>query len=162
MKIFLDTNVLASAAATRGLCPDVLREIFASHDLFLSEQVLSEVGRVLKLKFGVAQDAIDDFIQLLRQDTVLAKPSRVPRVKLQDEDDLTILAAAITAGAEGLITGDKELLDLGHVKNLKILNPRQFWEELKAQERRKAKRNKAKSKGQALSTRPHREEKSDG
>lgn len=151
MKILLDTNVLASAAATRGLCADVLREIFASHDLFLSEQVLSELGRVLKLKFGVAQDAIDDFIQLLRQDTVLAKPSRVPRVKLQDEDDLTILAAAITAGAEGLITGDKELLDLGHVKNLKILNPRQFWEELKVQERREAKRKKAKSNGQAPS-----------
>jgi len=151
MKIFLDTNVLASAAATRGLCTDVLREIFASHDLFLSEQVLSELGRVLKLKFGVAQDAIDDFIQLLRQDTVLAKPSRVPRVKLQGEDDLTILAAAITAGAEVLITGDKELLDLGHVKNLKILNPRQFWEELKVQERREAKRKKAKSNGQAPS-----------
>jgi len=151
MKIFLDTNVLASAAATRGLCADVLREIFASHDLFLSEQVLSELGRVLKLKFGVAQDAIDDFIQLLRQDTVLAKPSRIPRVKLQDKDDLTILAAAITAGAEVLITGDKELLDLGHVQNLKILNPRQFWEELKVQERRKAKRKKAKSNGQAPS-----------
>ena len=151
MKVLLDTNVLASAAATRGLCADVLREIFASHDLFLSEQVLSELGRVLKLKFGVAQDAIDDFIQLLRQDTVLAKPSRIPRVKLQDEDDLTILAAAITAGAEGLITGDKELLDLGHVKNLKILNPRQFWEELKVQERREAKRKKAKSNGQAPS-----------
>ena len=151
MKIFLDTNVLASAAATRGLCADVLREIFASHDLFLSEQVLSELGRVLKLKFGVAQDAIDDFIQLLRQDTVLAKPSQVPRVKLQDKDDLTILAAAITAGAEVLITGDKELLDLGHVKNLKILNPRQFWEELKVQERREAKRKKAKANGQATS-----------
>ena len=151
MKVLLDTNVLASAAATRGLCADVLREIFASHDLFLSEQVLSELGRVLKLKFGVAQDAIDDFIQLLRQDTVLAKPSQVPRVKLQDKDDLTILAAAITAGAEVLITGDKELLDLGHVKNLKILNPRQFWEELKVQERREAKRKKAKSNGQAPS-----------
>ncbi len=149
MKIFLDTSVLACAAATRGLCADVLREIFASHDLFLSEQVLSELGRALKLKFRVAQDVIDDFVRLLRQDTVLAKPSRIPRVKLQEQDDLTILAAAITAGAEVLITGDKEMLDLGHVENLKILNPRQFWEELKAQERRKAERNKAKSKGQA-------------
>jgi len=133
MKIFLDTNVLASAAATRGLCADVLREVFASHNLFLSEQVLTELGRVLKLKFGVGQDLIDDFIWLLRQDSVLAQPSQVPRVRLQDKDDLTILAAAITAGAEVLITGDKELLDLGRVENLKILAPRQFWEELKAQ-----------------------------
>ena len=134
MRIFLDTNVPASAAATRGLCEDVLREVFASHDLFISEQVLSELGRVLKLKFGVGQDLIDDFIWLLRQDSVLAKPSQLPSVKIQDKADLTILAAAITAGAEVLITGDKELLDLGRVENLKILSPRQFWEELKAQQ----------------------------
>jgi uncharacterized protein len=133
MKIFLDTNVLASAAATRGLCADVLREVFASHDLIVSEQVLNELSRVLKLKFGVGQDLIDDFIWLLQQDSVLAQPSQVPKVKLKDREDLTILAAALTSGAEVLITGDKELLDLGRVENLKILSPRQFWEEIKAQ-----------------------------
>ena len=134
MKIFLDTNVLASAAATRGLCADVLREVFASHDLFISEQVLSEFVRVLRVKFGVVQDLIDDFIWLLQQDSVLAQPSQVPRVKLQDKEDLNILAAAITAGAEVLITGDKELLHLGRAENLEILSPRQFWEKLKAQQ----------------------------
>ena len=139
MKIFLDTNVLASAAATRGLCADVVREVFASHDLFISEQVLNELKRVLKLKFGVGQDLIDDFVWLLQQDSVLAQPSQVPRVKLQDKEDLTILAAAITAGAEALITGDKELLNLGRVENLKILGPRQFWEELKTQQQRSRK-----------------------
>jgi len=142
MKILLDTNVLASAAATRGLCADVLREVFASHDLFISEQVLNELRRVLRLKFGVGQDLIDDFIQLLQQDSVFAQPSRVPKIKLQDTEDLTILAAAITAGAEVLITGDKELLDLGRVENLEILSPRQFWEKLKAQEKRGAGRDK--------------------
>ena len=133
MKIFLDTNVLASAAATRGLCADVLREVFASHDLFTSEQALNELRRVLRLKFGVPQALIDDFIQLLQQNSVLAQPLQVPRVNLQDKEDLTILAAAITAGAEILITGDKELLDLGGVEKIEILSPRQFWEKLKAQ-----------------------------
>ncbi len=142
MKIFLDTNVLASAVATRGLCADVLREVFASHDLFISEQVLNELGRVLRVKFGVGQDLIDDFIRLLQQDSVLAQPSQVPRVKLQDKEDLIILAAAISAGAEVLITGDKELLDLGRVENLEILSPRQFWEKLKAQEKRGVAREK--------------------
>ena len=136
MRVFLDTNVLASAAATRGLCADVLREVFASHDLFVSEQVLNELKRVLKFKFGLAQDLIDDFLWLLHQDTVLAQPAALPRVKLQDKDDLTILGAAIAAGAEVLITGDRELLDLGHIEDLDILSPRQFWEKLKAQQQR--------------------------
>ena len=99
MKVFLDTNVLVSAAATRGLCSDVLREVFASHDLFISEQVLSELKRVLRSKFGIGENLTDDLIWLLRQDTILAQPARLPRVDLQDKDDLHMLGAAIAAGA---------------------------------------------------------------
>jgi len=147
MKVFLDTNVLASAAATRGLCGDVLREVLASHDLFISEQVLSELKRVLRFKFGVPQDLIDDFILLLEQDTVLAKPVEVPNIKLQDKDDLPILGAAIAAGAEVLVTGDKELLNLGHDEDLEILSPRQFWEKLKTQQQRGTRRGKPRRSG---------------
>jgi putative PIN family toxin of toxin-antitoxin system len=142
MKVFLDTNVLASAAATRGLCADVLRLVFASHQLFISEQVLKELRNVLRLKFGVNQDLTDDFIWLLQQDTVLTRPVQVPRVEIQDKDDLFILAAAIAAEAEVFVTGDKELLRLGHVEELEILSPRQFWEKLKAQQQRRAGRPK--------------------
>jgi len=142
MKVFLDTNILASAAATRGLCADVLRQVFASHQLFISEQVLNELNSVLRFKFGVGQDLIDNFIWLLQQDTVLAQPAQLPRVELQDKDDLPILGAAIAAGAEVLVTGDKELLELGHIKDLEILSPRQFWEKLKAQQQRRAGRGK--------------------
>ena len=65
MKVFLDTNVLASAAATRGLCADVLREAFASHELIISEQVLKELRRVLSARLVVDQDLVDDFIRLV-------------------------------------------------------------------------------------------------
>ncbi|OHB80601.1 MAG: putative toxin-antitoxin system toxin component, PIN family [Planctomycetes bacterium RBG_16_55_9] len=142
MKVFLDTNVLASAAATRGLCADVLRQVFASQQLFISEQVLKELERVLRFKFGVGQVFIDDFIWLLQQDTILAEPAKLPKVELRDKDDLPILAAAIAVGAEVLVTGDKELLDLGHIEGLEILSPRQFWEKLKAQQQRRAGRGK--------------------
>ena len=138
MKVFLDTNVLASAAATRGLCADVLREVFASHELFISDQVIAELRRALRLKFGVAQDLIDDFISLLEQDSISAQPTQLPRIELKDRDDLVIVGAAITAGAEVLVTGDKELLDLNRIANLEILSPRQFWERLRAQQKREA------------------------
>jgi len=131
VKVFLDTNVLASAAATRGLCADVLREVFAYHDLFISQQVLSELSRVLRSKFSVDQDLIDEFILLLEQDGVQVQPAPLPGIELQDKDDLPIVGAAVAARAEVLITGDKELLDLGRVENLEILSPRQFWEKLK-------------------------------
>jgi len=136
MKVFLDTNVLASAAATRGLCADVLREVFASHQLFISEQVLIELRRVLRLKFGVNQELVDEFIELLERDSIPAQPGELPTIDLRDSDDLTILGAAISAGVEVLVTGDQELLDLNRISNLEVLSPRQFWEKLKAQQQR--------------------------
>ncbi|MBI2357353.1 MAG: putative toxin-antitoxin system toxin component, PIN family [Deltaproteobacteria bacterium] len=143
MRVFLDTNVLASAAATRGLCADVLREVLTSHELLTSAQVLSKLERVLRTKFGVAQDLIDDFISLMRQDTVLARPGRLPTIEIQDQHDLPILSAAISAGATVFVTGDKELLDIGQIENLAILSPRQFWDKLTAPPQRGAGRRKS-------------------
>ncbi len=138
MKVFLDTNVLASAATTRGLCADVLREVFARHELLLSDQVLSELGRVLKSKFGEPEELLDSFLWLLQQDSIRVKPAILPQIRLRDEDDLGILGAAIQGGAEMLVTGDKELLALGRVEGLAILSPRQFWERLKTDHRRQS------------------------
>jgi putative PIN family toxin of toxin-antitoxin system len=142
VKVFLDTNVLASAAATRGLCADILREVFACHELLLSDQVLSELSRVLKSKFGMTRELIDDFLWLLQQDTIQVEPVSLPEVELQDKDDLAILGAAIEGGAEVLVTGDKELLALGRVESLAILSPRQFWERLKTEQHRQSRRRK--------------------
>jgi putative PIN family toxin of toxin-antitoxin system len=147
MKVFLDTNVLASAAATRGLCADVVRQILASHQLFISDQVLNELESVLRSNFGAGQDLIDDFIWLLQQDSVLAQPGQLPKVKLQDKDDLSILGAAISSGAEVLITGDKELLELGDIEGLEILSPRQFWEKLKVKQQRRTGHGKPRRPG---------------
>jgi putative PIN family toxin of toxin-antitoxin system len=143
VRVFLDTNVLASAAATRGLCSDVLREVLTSHELVTSPQVLSELKRILRTKFGVAQDLIDDFIWLIQQETVLAQPGPLPPVEIDDQDDLPILSAAISGRADAFVTGDKELLHLSEVENLAMLSPRQFWDKLKAQPKRRAGRRKA-------------------
>jgi predicted nucleic acid-binding protein len=120
-----------------------LREVLASHELLTSPQVLSELSRVLRNKFGVDQDLIDDFIWLMRQDTVLARPGQLPTVQIQDHADLPILSAAISAGADGFVTGDKELLAIDRIEKLAVLSPRQFWEKLKAQPRHGAGRGKS-------------------
>ena len=132
MKVFLDTNVLASAVATRGLCADVLRVVLTSHELLTSGQVLSELERVLLGRFGLTQALVEEFIALIRQDTVLAQPGLLPIVAIQDQDDLSILSAAIAAGADLFVTGDKEILAINQVETLTILSPRQFWEKLRA------------------------------
>jgi putative PIN family toxin of toxin-antitoxin system len=132
MRVFLDTNVLASATATRGLCADVMREVIASHDLVISESFMRELKDVLKQKLGASQDIIHDVERVLRQDSILAVPSTLPNVRLKHKDDLIILASALAGGAELFITGDKELLRLRRIGSLRIVSPRQFWERLKS------------------------------
>ena len=47
MKVFLDTNVLAAAFATRGLCADLVRYVLAEHQLITGDVVLDELRDVL-------------------------------------------------------------------------------------------------------------------
>ena len=134
MRVFLDTNVLASAAGTRGLCLDVLLEVFASHELVLSEYILEELQRTLTVKFGVPLETADDFLRLLRQDGVIVKEGEAPAVELMDKTDVPILAAVINGKADVLVTGDGELQDLSQVGGVQILSPRGFWERLRTQQ----------------------------
>ena len=133
MRVVLDTNVLASAVATRGLCADVLREVLAKHELVICPQITDELKRILTNKFGVAPWLIKEFLWLIRQDTIIVTPQSVPDATINDKDDLGILAAAITAEADVLVTGDKELQDLMRVERTTILSPRGFWNELTVQ-----------------------------
>ncbi len=131
MKIFLDTNVLISAAATRGLCADVLREVLTSHQLVISLPMLNELRRGLHQKLQIPSELIDEFVGMLRQDAHLATPGQLPDIRIQDKDDLVILSSALNGNVDLLVTGDKELLGMGKVENMEIVSPRMFWEKLK-------------------------------
>lgn len=130
MKVILDTNVLASAVATRGLCADMFRKVLAEHELVICKQITDELSRILADKFGVAPSLIREFMWLIRQDTIIVEPRIVPEVAVKDKDDLGILAAAVAARADVLVTGDKELQDLGRIERTQILSPRAFWAQL--------------------------------
>lgn len=130
MRVFLDTNVLASATATRGLCADVVREVIVSHVLIVSDFLFEELERVLRTKFRIDEELVVETIAMLRQDAVVAVPGAPPQVQLRDKDDLPILASGLAGAADVLVTGDKELLGLRRVGRMDILSPRQFWERL--------------------------------
>ena len=132
MKVFLDTNVLVSAVATRGLCADVLREVLRHHHLIISSELLRELEKVFRKTLGLRQNMILEFIAVIRQDSQLSTPSPSLNVKIRDKDDLLMLSSALNGGADVFITGDKELLGLKSIKNMDIVSPRMFWERLRA------------------------------
>ena len=134
MRVFLDTNVIASAAATRGLCADVFRTVIEFHDLVVSDHLVAELRRILKGKFGASPDLIADVVWLLRQDTIPSDAQPLRDLPLSDPADVAIVSSALNGAADVLVTGDKEILNLHRVGSLEILTPRQFWDKERGQQ----------------------------
>lgn len=67
MRIFLvlDTNVLVSSVATRGLCADVLREVLINHQLVVSAPLLTELKNALRKKLSVPDDLTAELVEIL-------------------------------------------------------------------------------------------------
>jgi len=128
LRVFLDTNVLVSAFATRGVCADVLRVVLAEHTLVTGEVVLRELGRVLRVRIGLPPGAIGEIDEFLREQEVTAKPRARAAVPERDPDDQWIVASAIESRADVLVTGDRDLLDIAATAPIKIVDPRGFWD----------------------------------
>lgn len=131
MRVFLDTNVLVAAFATRGLCEDVLRTVLAEHELVVSKLVLGELERILveKLRMPAARaGAISTFVRGQADVVDPKEPSRWPE---NDPDDRWIIAAAMDGRADVLVSGDRDLLDIVGDVPVSVVTPRGFWEKLR-------------------------------
>ena len=133
MKVFLDTNVLASALTTRGICAELFEAVLQSHELLTSEPVLKELERILPRKLGQSEATTAAFINLLRTEGVLVTDD-YPAPSLPDPDDESILASALAGNAKVFVTGDKALLKLKMIEQLPIISPRELWEKLSGRE----------------------------
>jgi putative PIN family toxin of toxin-antitoxin system len=131
VRVFLDTNVLVSALTTRGLAADLLRLVLTEHELQTGEVNLTELRRVLRLKMNVPRTRIEEAERLLREHGVIPRPAVRSEIPLRDEEDKWVVASAIAGKAQVLVTGDKDLLDLGDSAPLPIVSPRTFWEKLR-------------------------------
>lgn len=127
MKVVLDRNVLVSAFTTRGLCADVLRVVLAEHELIVFDVIVDEVTRALGRKLRVPPATVGEIEAFLRTYSVTATPGRGSGVKVRDPADAVILATAIAAGADVLVSGDSDLLDVqDRVADVRIVDPRGF------------------------------------
>ncbi|MGH7564203.1 MAG: putative toxin-antitoxin system toxin component, PIN family [Gemmatimonadota bacterium] len=131
MRVFLDTNVLVSAFATRGLSSDVVHLVLAEHELVTGETNLSELRRVLQDRIGLPHGEVRAVEELIRGQTVVPRPDQAPEIEIRDPDDRWVLASAIAGAADILVTGDKDLLSVAEQFAIPIVNPRGFWERVR-------------------------------
>ena len=108
MRIFLDANILFSAAKSAGAIRRLVEEIQAcGHECVADEYVIAEARRNLEQKFP---SILPDFERLLSSITRLSSPpafSTPNLALLLPEKDRPVLTAAIQHRCQALLTGDK-------------------------------------------------------
>jgi len=135
MKVVLDTNVWVSAWLWRGL-PNNLIHLARREEIqiCISESLLAELESTLSYK--KLQQKIQSLNltkeQLLigtREITYIYPIEELIVPELRDPDDTVVLATAIAASAEVIITGDRDLLILQEYKNMQIITATDFLEQ---------------------------------
>lgn len=119
MRIFLDANVLFSAAKSDGAVRMLLRELdMGGHALVCDEYVAAEARKNLELKANA--DAAEWLQALLAriEVRVAAPPAAedVPAVDWLPEKDRPVLGAAIASRCDALVTGDRTHFGPGYGK----------------------------------------------
>lgn len=125
MRIVVDTNLLVSAYISAGTPRRLLDAAFEGNcELCTSEALLAELLDVL----GRAHIALRmqrpaaTVVEDLRKIAVVVAPTQVPRVVPTDADDDQVLAAALAAGAELIVSGDRrDLLPLRSYEGIPIV-----------------------------------------
>jgi len=135
-----DTTVLVSAflrPRQGGVSYDLLR--FAhegAFELYLSDDILEETARVLlqsariRRRYVYPDDAVVEYCRALAG--LASVVSKVPAIRVvRDPNDDMILAAALAAKADYLVTRDDDLLSLGTHKKVTMVSPEAFLTELR-------------------------------
>lgn len=126
MRFVLDTNVLIAAFITSGVCHEILEHVVRNHELILSDFILDEFRNKLleKVKFEAGEVEEATALLLTCAEIVTAHPlqTRISR----DPDDDNVLAAAIAAQCDCIISGDTDLVDLKEYQTYKLSAPLNF------------------------------------
>jgi uncharacterized protein len=131
VRVFLDTNVLVAAFATRGLCADLMRTVLAEHQLITGDVVLAELRAALENRIKLPASTVKEILALLQAQEVVPKPPAPSDLPIRDADDQWIVASAVAGRADVLVSGDQDLLAVATQSPIPILSPRGFWEQLR-------------------------------
>jgi putative PIN family toxin of toxin-antitoxin system len=128
VKAVFDTNVLIAAFLTEGLCSGLLvRARKKAFNLVLCDDIIREFEGILIKKFKLTSTDISEISAIVSEaaSEILHNLDPIPNICRDPNDDM-IIACAIDATADYIVTGDEDLLILKRYKDIVIINPRNF------------------------------------
>lgn len=136
MRLVLDTNIVASGLLWDGTPARLIDAAQAGAiEIYTSRILLAELTRILKrAKFAKVIAAsgvgLEGLVLGYAELATPVEPLPIPPTILADPDDDHVLACALAADAELIVSGDKHLLGLGAFKDIEIITAAQAWERI--------------------------------
>jgi predicted nucleic acid-binding protein len=130
MRIFLDANILFSAALPRSRMRAFLDVLLARAECLTNDFAIEESRRNLALKFPEGEKALAG---LVKQCEIITQLAPDPNIGLPPKD-VPILSGAISGNATHLLTGDEQHFGKlwgKTIQGVKIISPRMLAEELR-------------------------------
>jgi putative PIN family toxin of toxin-antitoxin system len=140
MRAVVDTNILVSYLIThRPPVAEVIDVHLARGDftLLTSPALLEELDRVLQYprlhRYYDVETRVRFVALIAALGEIVDLPEEVPRICRDPADDW-VIACAVIGGADVIVSGDRDLLDLGQVGEIPVLSVRQFLARLRGGE----------------------------
>lgn len=136
----VDTTVLVSACLTpRGPAAEVLaRASSGAFELHLAREIIEELRtrllhrRHIRRRYAYSDAWVNERCAALAAAAEMVAALPDVRVVTRDPNDDMIIACALAAKADYVVTRDKDLLSLGAHQGIRIVTPRQFLDLLDA------------------------------
>jgi putative PIN family toxin of toxin-antitoxin system len=131
VRVVIDTNVLVSFLINNDSVPGrAVGQIIEHHTPLLSAETLRELVRPRLQRYLDPRAAAEAVMLLTRIAEAIPTISRLEICR--DPDDDRILELALDGRADFVVTGDSDLLSLAAFRDVRIVTPRLFLDEVGA------------------------------
>lgn len=129
LRVVLDTNVVTSALLWGGTPEQLIEAAGAgSLQLFTSEALIAELAGILgRTKFAAKLKqknlSAAEIVARYREIAETVEAAPIEEAALRDPDDAHVLACALAARADAIVSGDADLHALGNYQGIPVLSP---------------------------------------
>ena len=138
LKAVIDTNVFVSSLLVKAGLPARVLEAWRERQylLIVSPAIIAEIRATLsypriRRKYAITDEDVEHLIRLPECDALVVPGDvDVSDAIPEDPSDEMVLACAVEARADVIVSGDHHLLDLGTYRDIPVLTARGFLERL--------------------------------
>jgi len=126
VSVVLDTNILISSIGFGGKPRKILNlALERKLQVISSPLLLAELDDVISKKFPLLAENVKKIHKHLNKRFKIVNPKKSLHI-VRDEPDNRVLEAALQGKCQYIVTGDRDLLDIGTYEKIKIVTPNDF------------------------------------